>query len=224
MRKLFSIGQEVSRRLKLYNGFDAEVLYPPVLAQGHYCGAQDYFLLPGRLHRWKRVDLAIRAMRSFSSDVPLLIAGSGEDEQEFRKLAGDDPRIRFLGFVSDAEMLKLYADALAVLFVPKDEDFGYIAVEAMLSHKPVIVCKDSGEPARLVQNGRSGFVVDPDPVEIAGAMGILAANRQLAREMGEYAYQNAPSQSWDNVVQQLIDAGSPPRTHYVSAASPVTGP
>lgn len=220
VRKLFSIGQEVSRRLKLYNGFDAEVLYPPLLAQGHYCGAQEYFLLPGRLHRWKRVDLAIRAMPNFSGDVPLLIAGSGEDEQEFRKLAGDDPRIRFLGFVSDAEMLKLYADALAVLFVPKDEDFGYIAVEAMLSHKPVIVCKDSGEPARMVQNGRSGFVVDPDPVEIAGAMGILAANRQLAREMGERAYQNAPSQSWDNVVQQLIDAGSPPRTHWVSAASP----
>ena len=28
-----------------------------------------------------------------------------------------------------------------------DEDFGYITVEAMLSHKPVIVGKDSGEPA-----------------------------------------------------------------------------
>lgn len=219
VRKLFSIGQEVSRRLKLYNGFDAEVLYPPLLAQGHYCGSQDYFLLPGRLHRWKRVGLVIRAMQSFSGDIPLLIAGSGEDEQEFRKLAGDDPRIRFLGFVSDAEMLKLYADALAVLFVPKDEDFGYIAVEAMLSHKPVIVCKDSGEPARMLQNGRSGFVVDPDPVEIAGAMGILAGNRELAREMGEYAYQSAPSQSWDNVVQRLIDAGSPPRTHWASAAS-----
>jgi glycosyltransferase involved in cell wall biosynthesis len=221
VRKIFTNGQETARRLKLYNGFDAEVLYPPVFTQGQYCAGQEHFLLPGRLHRWKRVDLAIRAMQHLSSDIPLLIAGSGEDEQEFRKLAGNDPRIRFLGFVSDAEMLKLYADALAVLFVPKDEDFGYIAVEAMLSHKPVIVCKDSGEPARMVQNGRSGFVVDPDPVEIAGAMSILAANRELAREMGEHAYQNAPSQSWDNVVQQLIDAGSPPRTHFVSAASPM---
>ena len=96
VRTLFSIGQEVSRRLKLYNGFDSEVLYPPVLVQGHCCGAQEYFLLPGRLHRWKRVDLVIRAMQSFSGDVPLLIAGSGEDEAEFRRLAGNDPRIRFL--------------------------------------------------------------------------------------------------------------------------------
>lgn len=208
VRRIFTIGQEITRRLKHYSGFDSEVLYPPVLTRGHYCGSQEYFLLPGRLHRWKRVDLAIRAMKQLSSDIPLLIAGSGEDEQEFRKLAGDDRRIQFLGFVSDEEMLRLYANALAVLFVPQDEDFGYITVEAMLSHKPVIVCKDSGEPALLVNNGRTGFVVDPDSAEVAGAMSILAANYELAREMGEHAFQSAPPQSWDDVVQRLIEAGS----------------
>jgi len=88
----------------------------------------------------------------------------------------------------------------------------------MLSHKPVIVCRDSGEPARLVQNGRSGFVVDPDPVEIARAMNVLAADRDLAREMGEFAHQTAPSQSWDEVVQRLIDAGSPTRSDKVASA------
>jgi len=209
IRKIFSNGRETARRLKLYNGFDAEALYPPVFSQGQYCAGQEHFLLPGRLHRWKRVDLAIRAMQCLPNDIPLVIAGTGEDEAYFRRLAGNDPRIRFLGFVSDAEMLKLYANALAVLFVPKEEDFGYITVEAMLSHKPVIVCKDSGEPARLVQHGRTGFVVDPDPVEIAGAMSLLASNRELAREMGEQGYRNAPSQSWDEVVERLIAAGMP---------------
>ena len=63
VRKIFTNGYETARRLKQYNGFDAEVLHPPVLTRGHYCGEQEYFLLPGRLHRWKRVDLALRAMR-----------------------------------------------------------------------------------------------------------------------------------------------------------------
>ena len=205
VRKIFTNGHETARRLKLYNGFPADVLYPPVLSQGHWCGSQDYFFLPGRLHRWKRVDLAIRAMQYLPHDIPLLIAGTGSDEAFFRELAGDDARIRFLGFVSDAEMLELYANSLAVLFVPKDEDFGYITVEAMLSHKPTIVCKDSGEPALLVRNGRSGFVIDPDPLEIAGAMSLLATNRDLASEMGERAYQLAPSQSWDDVVERLLE-------------------
>lgn len=224
VRKIFSIGHEPAVRLKHYNGFDAEVLYPPAFIQGHCCGGQEYFLLPGRLHRWKRVDLAIRAMQHVPGDIPLLIAGAGEDEAQFRQLAGSDSRIRFLGFVTDAEMLKLYANALAVLFPTREEDFGYVAIEAMLSHKPVIVCQDSGEPARLVQNGRSGFVVNPDPVEIAGVMNALAANRDRARAMGEFAYQNAPSQSWDDVVQRLIDAGSPPRTDWASLATPASEP
>ena len=108
VRRIFTNGHETARRLKFYNGFDAEVLHPPVFASGHYNGSQDYFLLPGRLHRWKRVDLALRAMQHIKADIPLLIAGTGEDEAELRKIAGGDPRIRFLGFVDDAELLRLY--------------------------------------------------------------------------------------------------------------------
>ena len=86
--------------------------------------------------------------------------------------------------------------------MPKEEDFGYITVEAMLSHKPVITCTDSGEPARLVESGRSGFVVQPNPVRLANAMKVLAADRNLARAMGELAYQAAPSQSWSDVADR----------------------
>ena len=217
IRKIFTNGSETARRLKHYNGFDAEVLYPPVLRAGHYCAGQDYFFLPGRLHPWKRVDLVVQAMQHVPGEVPLLIAGTGDDEDRLRELAGKDPRIHFLGFVNDAEMLTLYANALAVLFVPKDEDFGYITVEAMLSHKPVIVCTDSGEPARLLQNGRSGFIVQPDPSEIAGAMSLLASDRELARNLGELAHQSAPPQSWDKITETLLKAGIGDRSK--SAAS-----
>jgi glycosyltransferase involved in cell wall biosynthesis len=223
VQRIFSIGYETSRRLKQYNGFDSEVLYPPVHSRGHYCAGQEYFLMPGRLHRWKRVDLTLRAMRSVSANIPLLIPGIGEDEEYFRKIAGDDPRIKFLGFVSDEDLRDLYANALAVLFVPRDEDFGYVAVEAMLSHKPVIVCRDSGEPVRLVKNGRSGFVVSPDPVEIAAAMNILAGEPELAKSMGDAGFRDAPSQSWDDVVYHLMMAGAAGlgRRDSTSASAPI---
>ncbi|MGC2110434.1 MAG: glycosyltransferase [Candidatus Korobacteraceae bacterium] len=210
IRKIFTNGHETARRLRHYNGFDAEVLYPPVLAQGHYRGSLEYFLLPGRLHPWKRVDLAIRAMQHVPGDIPLLIAGSGPDEDRLRSRAAGNPRIQFLGFVGDAQMLDLYADALAVLFLPKDEDFGYITVEAMLSHKPVIICRDSGEPTLLVRNDHSGFVVQPEPASVARAMSIFASNPQLARDMGEFASRSAPSQSWDEVVDRLLQAAAEP--------------
>ena len=142
--------------------------------------------------------------------------------QYFREVAGDDPRIEFLGFVSDQELLDLYANALAVLFPPQDEDFGYITIEAMLSHKPVIVCTDSGEPARFVENGRSGFVVRPEPIEIAAAMSVLAGDRELARRMGEHAYRHVPSQSWDEVVDRLVAAGAPVRGQWFGSTAPAT--
>lgn len=217
--RIITNGNETARRLKHYNGFDADVLYPPVLTTGQRCGSQDYFFLPGRLHRWKRVDLALRAMRHFRHDIPLLIAGTGEDEAEFRKLGLGDPRIRFLGFVGDSELLELYANALGVLFVPREEDFGYVTVEAMLSSKPVIICKDSGEPTRLVRHGETGFVVDADPAQVAEAMAKLAADRQLARDMGRRGFETAPPQSWDNIVERLLDAAAEMQTRPAPATT-----
>ena len=101
-----------------------------------------------------------------------------------------------------------------------EEDFGYITIEAMLSHKPAIVCTDSGEPARLVQNGRSGFVVKPAAIEVAAAMGMLAGDLQLARTMGEFAFRSAPVESWTDIVDRILEAGSGDPQHKVHV--PVT--
>ena len=123
-RKIFTIGHAVGERLNRFNGLESEVLYQASTMSGLHCGAGRYFLLPGRLHRWKRVDLAIEAMRYVQAPVELLISGTGEDEPQFRALAASDPRIRFLGRVSDAELSELYANALGVIFIPLREDFG----------------------------------------------------------------------------------------------------
>ena len=80
------------------------------------------------MHRWKLVDLVIRAMRMVRASVDLLISGSGEDESILRELAQRDTRIKFLGRVSDEQLIELYADAIAVPFVALREDFGLVAV------------------------------------------------------------------------------------------------
>ena len=67
--------------------------------------------MPGRLHRWKRVDLIIRTMKYVDRPLTLKITGTGEDEAWFHELAKDDKRIEFLGRVTDEELIGLYADA-----------------------------------------------------------------------------------------------------------------
>ena len=50
-------------------------------------------------------------------------------------------------------------DALAVVYPPFDEDFGYVTLEAFLARKPVITATDSGGPNEFVVDGVNGFVV-----------------------------------------------------------------
>jgi glycosyltransferase involved in cell wall biosynthesis len=206
-RRVFAIGSEVASRLQATNGIFAEVLHPPLGFDRFRPGPfGDYVFLPGRLHRWKRVDLAIEAMRRIHSPVRLLVAGSGEDEESLRALAYGLDNVEFLGRVSDAQLVELYANALAVAFVPSREDYGYVTVEAFCSGKPVVTCADSGEAAVLVEHERSGLVVQPTPQALALAFDRLHKDRVLAATLGEAGMRRAREISWDRVVPVL--AGS----------------
>jgi len=208
IRKLFTIGQEVSERLSRFNRLESTVLHPPLERDCFQFqqGGRGYAFIVSRLHRWKRVDLAIRAMRHVTAPMELLIAGTGEDEAYFRNLAGSDSRIRFLGYVDDEEIIKLYSNACAVPFLPLREDFGYITLEAFQSGKPVITCTDSGEPARMVRHGISGFVVPPDPVEIGHAMQFCYDHPERSAEMGSLGAASIRHIRWEAVRTQLLAA------------------
>ena len=204
--KRLAIGQEVAGRLQQYNGLYARVMHPPSTLAGLHQGAFRHIFMPGRLHRWKRVHLAIDAMRHVTAPVELVIAGSGEDEAALRARAGGNPSIRFTGRVSDQELAALYAESLAVLFLPQHEDMGLVTLEAFGAHKPVITCHDSGEPARLVQHGESGFVCDSDPPAIAAAIDRLASDVGLAAAMGARGAQSIAEITWQRVGRTLTAA------------------
>jgi glycosyltransferase involved in cell wall biosynthesis len=206
-RRILTIGEEVAARLRAFNGLEAaRIVRHPTTLQGLRSGAFKYLFMPGRLHKWKRIDLAIEIMRHVKTPIELLISGSGEDAARVHALAQDVPQVRFLGRVSDEQLIALYADALAVLFLPIREDLGLITLEAFGSGKPVITCGDSGEPARLVRDQWSGFVCDPDPLRIAERIDRLAGQPDLAAKMGERGKQSIASITWGGVAAALAGA------------------
>jgi glycosyltransferase involved in cell wall biosynthesis len=152
------------------------------------------------------VDLAIKAMRYVRAPLRLIIVGSGEDEHALRELAADDARIVLLGRVPDSALVDLYAQALAIAFVPLREDYGYVTVEAFRSGKPVVTCSDSGEAALLVEHERTGLVVSPDPASLGAAFERLHADCGLAATLGVNAAARERAISWDDVVPRLTNA------------------
>jgi len=209
VRRHFSIGQTPSRRLldasASWQSVRFQTLHPaPALAGFKRPKGQDYILMPGRLHRWKRVSLMIEAYKHLRRDVPLLVTGTGEDEQELRALAAGDPRIRFLGRVSEPALLDLYANALLVGFIPKQEDFGYIAIEAFKSSKPVLTCTDSGEPLQFVRDGYTGLVVPPDARMIAERLTEAIDRPRRVAQMGAQGAKVVADIRWDAIVGTLV--------------------
>ena len=91
-----------------------------------------------------------------------------------------------------------------VLFVPQREDFGLVTLEAFLSSKPVITCSDSGEPARLVRDGVTGFVTPPDPTRLAVAMEALVHGTEQAAAMGRQGNRDIQSITWEKVSGALL--------------------
>ena len=108
--------------------------------------------------------------------------------------------------MSDLELIKLYANALVVPFVPIREDFGLITLEAFHSRKPVLTCVDSGEPATFVKDGDNGFLCNPSPREMAFKLDYLYQNVDLARRMGECGYNSVQHISWQKVAMKLLQA------------------
>jgi glycosyltransferase involved in cell wall biosynthesis len=105
-------------------------------------------------------------------------------------------------------MVDLYAGALAVVYAPFDEDYGYVTIEAFKSGKPVITARDSGGPLEFVEDGRNGYVCPPDaPREMAARIDALYRDKERARALGKMGMEKVAGINWDEVCARLLGEG-----------------
>lgn len=150
------------KRIKQYYGRASTVVHPPVDVERFTPpprGDRSGYIIWGRHVPYKRFDLAIEACNQLG--FPLTIAGSGPDTPRLKKLAG--PTIKFVGRVSDKELVRLAHGAKAFLF-PNEEDFGISAVEALAAGVPVIAYAKGGA-LDIVQDDETGVLFKQQTVE-----------------------------------------------------------
>jgi glycosyltransferase involved in cell wall biosynthesis len=136
---LIANSEHVADRIARHYRRSAVVVHPPVdvvrfaAAEPRDASAVERYLLAGALAPYKRGDLALAACRELER--PLLVVGSGPEGERLRRDSGSG--VEFRGWAEDAEMVRTFAGARALLF-PGEEDFGIIPVEAMAAGCPVI--------------------------------------------------------------------------------------
>lgn len=155
-----AISNTVKERIERIYRRKAVVIYPPVDTSFFVPLAEDqrankYFLMVGRFVPYKKFDLVIELFNE--RDEPLLIVGDGPLRKRLMKLARN-PRIEFVGTVSDDELRVLYQNALALIFPPL-EDFGLVPLEAMACGTPVIGFGQGG-CAECVIDGETGILFE----------------------------------------------------------------
>jgi glycosyltransferase involved in cell wall biosynthesis len=109
-----------------------------------------------------------------------------------------------VGRLTDDELAARYASCRAVPFVPRNEDYGYVTLEAWMHERPVVTTTDSGGPAELVDHEATGLVVEPDPAALASALDRLLADDELARRLGQAGAARSARIAWPTVVDELL--------------------
>ena len=159
----------VAERIAKYYRREAVVIPPPVEAQRFpfdpATRPEEYFLIVSRLIPYKRIDLAIEACNQLQ--LPLVIIGSGRDEARLRRLAG--PTIRFMGRLSDEEVLHYYTHCRAFLF-PGEEDFGITPLEAQAAGRPVIAYGAGGALASVIEGVTGLFFREQTAASVAATL------------------------------------------------------
>lgn len=210
-KQVFTISDNVGKRLLRHNDLDSETLYPPPSLDGRYHSEDhgDYVFSLCRLNPLKRVDRLIEAMAHTRSSVRCLIGGRGPELDHLKTLARKRhvaDRVEFLGFVSDEAMLDLYAGALAVYYAPLDEDYGLATVEAFKSGRPMLTTMGSGGVLEFVEDGVNGYVTPADePAAMAARIDALHADRALAARLGAAGMEKVRPITWDRTIQRLLE-------------------
>jgi glycosyltransferase involved in cell wall biosynthesis len=207
--KLYAQSKTVAAGLREFGDIPSEVLYPPPPERAYRTESYDPFVLSvSRLHPLKRIDLLVKAMAKVKSkELRAVIAGTGEEEESLKRLASElsvSQRIDFVGRIGEADLVSYYARCRGVFFAPFMEDYGFVTMEAFRSKKPVLTCMDSGGPAEIVSVGRSGYVLLPEPFQVAQQLDVWAENKELAVRMGENGEADVRPVRWEACVEKLL--------------------
>jgi glycosyltransferase involved in cell wall biosynthesis len=197
--------------------FSREVIYIPngvrpvenrapkwLLEQG--IKPNQYIFFAARLVEEKGAHYLIKAFRELKTDMKLVIAGDAAHAERYkfhlRDLAGSDPRILFLGFVTGAPLEELFSNAYLFCLPSTVEGLPIALLEAMNYGN---CCVSSDIPENLEAMGQHGFTFsNRDAGDLRRVLEELLDNSEKVNAKKIAALEHVRrNYSWDNVTDQM---------------------
>ena len=167
----------------------------------------DYILSLSRLTREKRIDLLIDAFKRLDTEKKLVIAGGSSDSGEYveslKKLAEDDARIMFTGFVQGDEMAELYSNAYLYCLPSELEGMPLSLLEAM-SYGNCCLVSDIAENVDVVRDKGVSFRTN-DVDDLIRKMSELIENYDTVDKCKAQAADYVCGEyNWDDIAKETL--------------------
>jgi glycosyltransferase involved in cell wall biosynthesis len=188
----------------IYNGVDSERLTPNPLERS----GEPLFVYLGRLKKYKRVDVVIRAFAGLAASTARMeIAGVGDYRAPLERLVESlnlTERVKFLGFVPEEAKVRLLRRAWASALASPKEGWGISNLEAAACGTPVIAADSPGVRESVI-DGQTGILVRPDdPHDMARAMLRIVESPALVSELGMRGRRFAEGFSWERAAGETL--------------------
>lgn len=171
----------------------------------HYAG-KPLVLFVGRHIPYKGIEQLIRSERYIKQDVQILIAGTGQETEFYRRLALGRDRITFLGRLSTNDVRCHYyaADIFAFPSINKAEAFGVALAEAMYCGAVPVTFTIPGSGVNWVSvNEQTGIEVPlGDTVAFAKAVDRLVEEPELRKQYSKAAKERVEHLFTDAIILQ----------------------
>jgi glycosyltransferase involved in cell wall biosynthesis len=144
----------------------------------------EYFAFLGRISPEKRVDRAIAIAKACGTPIRIAAKVDPADHVYFEsqiKPLLDHALVEYIGEIGEGDKSEFLGRAKALLFpIDWPEPFGLVMIEALACGTPVVAFRNGSVP-EILEDGRTGFIVDTMDDAIAAARRISELRREDCR-------------------------------------------
>jgi phosphatidylinositol alpha-mannosyltransferase len=178
----------------LYNGIELDRLVDVEPTAG---GKRAVFFVARHEPR-KGLRVLLAAMAHLPPDTELWVASDGPETAVLRAEFAADPRVHWLGRLSDTEKAERLAGA-AVFCAPSlgGESFGVVLLEAMAAGTPIVASDLTGYRLVARPETEAVMVTPGDAIELAAALRRVLDDRELADRLALAGHRRAAEFSMD---------------------------
>lgn len=167
-----------------------------------------YMFYVGGWERRKNIPFLLRAFAAAAlPNVDLVLAGGKQAEQaDMRRVANPlkiSDRLRLRGWVPDADLPALYAEALCFVYPSEYEGFGLQLCEAMAAGCPTLAARSTSLPEVLGDGGATFGLRDTG--ELSDLLRRLASDPAYRQELSARARKRALAFTWRQTASSTLD-------------------